>query len=414
MQHHEWLGNSLPMIASENILSPLAREMLSTDFHNRYAEGHPGERYYQGCIYIDEIERKCKEMAKQLFKCKYVDVRPISGTVSNLAVLFALIKPGENITAMDVPHGAHISHAVFGAVGVRGLNLKTYPFDVKDMNIKVDETIKLIKEFKPKVCLFGQSVYLFPTPLKELRDAFAEVNATVVYDAAHVLGLIAGGKFQQPFEEGANVITGSTHKTFFGPQRGIILANPTTEKMERKLNFAVFPGVLSNHHLHTLASFGISIAEFIEFGKSYAEQVVKNAKALASALSENGFTVLCEHLGFTESHTLVIDVRNLGGATKIVEDLEKCNVITNKNLLPWDDVNDALNPSGIRLGTQELTRLGMKESEMKEIANIFRRLAIEKKELSKVKEQVVNLRKNFQEVQYCFQKGNPYEYYKFI
>ncbi len=413
-KHTEWFRDSLPMIASENILSPLAREMLITDLHNRYAEGLPGARYYQGNIYVDEIERKAIELAKKLFKAEWADVRPISGTVANMATLFALTKPGDTIITPDVSDGAHISSAKFGAVGFRGLKSVHYPFDTEIMNIDVDKADKVIRETKPKLALFGMSVFLFPSPIKELRDALEEAGSYVWYDGAHVLGLIAGGEFQDPLREGAEVLTGSTHKTLPGPQRGILLANPRNEKMQNKLNYAVFPGVLSNHHLHTMAALAVTLAEHIVFGKEYASQVVRNAQALGQALYERGFKVLCPDLGFTKSHTLAVDVREIGGGTPIVEAMEQANIIANKNLLPWDDVDDALNPSGIRLGVQELTRIGMKEGEMEEVAELIKRVAIDKEDPKKVRQDVIELKRQFTRVHYCFHPEEGYSYFDLV
>jgi glycine hydroxymethyltransferase len=417
-KHHEWFSGSIPMIASENLISPLARELLLSDFMDRYAEGLPGERYYQGLIYVDDVERKVTALAKELFDCEYADVRPISGTNANLAVFFALAKPGQVMTTVNVPHGAHISSAKFGSAGVRGLDIHHYPFDIENMNIDVEKTKKFLKEIKPRFCLFGQSVYLFPTPLQELKDTLDELGCPVVYDAAHVLGLIAGGKFQDPLREGAHIINGSSHKTLPGPQHGIILANPSTinnekwkKKMERKLIYGVFPGVLSNHHLHSMAALGVSLAEFLQFGKEYADQIVRNAKALGQALHERGIKVLCEHLGFTESHTLAVDVKEHGGGTKVVEDMEKANIIANKNLLPWDDVSTAIDPSGLRFGSQEMTRLGMKEKDMEHVAELIKKLAIDKKDPAEVKKEVIEFRNDFNTIHYCFTDG--YEAYKF-
>ncbi len=410
-EHQDWFKDSIPLIASENVPSPLVRELLTSDFHNRYAEGLPGARYYQGNIYVDDVERLGIELAKKLFKSKYADLRPTSGTTANLGMFFALAEPGDHYTSYDVADGAHISSAKFGGAGLRGLVEKTYPFNEEEMNLDIDETIKVIKEWKPKIALFGCSVYLFPTPLKELQEAFDETGTFVVYDGAHVLGLIAHGRFQDPLREGAEVITGSTHKTFPGPQGGILISNPRDKEMEEKLIYGIFPGVLSNHHLHHMAAKVISLAEHIEFGAQYADQVIKNAKALASALSEEGFKLLAEGKGYTKSHTIVMDVRELGGAAKLVEDLEAANIITNKNLLPWDDVDMAMNPSGIRLGSQELTRVGMKEDDMKEVAKLFREICIDKKEISEVKRKVKDFKSEFTTVQYCFQDGEEaYDY----
>ena len=234
-KHHEWFSNSLPMIASENIISPMARELMLSDFQDRYAEGTPGDRYYQGLTYVDEVELKVQELARELFDVSYADVRPISGTNANQAVLMALGGPDKSITSVDVSDGAHISSAKFGSVGFRGMQPKTYPFNVEEMNIDVEGTKKLLREEKPDIALFGRSVYLFPPPLSELKEVLEEVGCHVWYDAAHVLGLIAGGKFQDPLREGVEIMTGSTHKTLPGPQHGKLLTNPRKEETQTKL-----------------------------------------------------------------------------------------------------------------------------------------------------------------------------------
>jgi glycine hydroxymethyltransferase len=402
-RHHEWFSKSLPMIASENVISPLAREMLLSDFGDRYAEGLPGERYYQGNVFVDDVERRVVALAQKLFRCRLADVRPISGTVANLAVYYALLEPGDIMTSVALSHGAHISSAKFGAAGMRAVNNVNYPFDVERMNIDVDGTAKLLVQVKPRVAAFGQSVFLFPTPLKDLRDAFQEAGCHVWYDGAHVMGLIAGGVFQDPLREGADVITGSTHKTLPGPQHGILLSDSADEKFVKRLLKGVFPGVVSNHHLHAMAALGITLAEHLEFGRDYAAQIVRNAKALGQALRERGFQVLAEKYGFTESHALALDVSALGGGAQVSLEFEKANVITNKNLLPWD--TSSVRPSGVRVGTQELTRLGMREAQMAEVADLMARVAIRKEDPGRVSKDVGELRREFNTVQYCFQKG---------
>ena len=402
-KHHGWFSESLPLIASENLISPLAREMLLSDFQDRYAEGLPGERYYQGNLYVDAVETRVTELAKRLFRCSHADVRPISGTNANLAVLFALAEPGDTITSVALSDGAHISTAKFGAVGVRGCKTVTYPFNRRDMNLDIDGTIKVLREVKPKVALFGQSVFLFPTPLEALRDALDEVGCPVWYDAAHVLGLIAGGTFQDPFREGADVITGSTHKTLPGPQHGILLAEPRDEKMAKRLLRGVFPGVVSNHHLHAMAALGVTLAEHLEFGRTYADQVVRNARALGQALYERGVHVVCEHLGFTRSHALAVDVAEHGGGADVALRLERANIIANKNLMPDD--TSPVRPSGIRLGSQELTRLGMRESNMAEVAELVARVVVGKEDPAGVARDVASLRRGFQTIQYCYRAG---------
>jgi glycine hydroxymethyltransferase len=412
--HHKWFQSCLPMIASENLISPVAREMLISDFCDRYAEGHPGKRYYQGCIYIDKVELKCIELAKRLFKCSYADVRATSGTVANIGIFKALAKPGDTITALNTAEGAHISHAKFGGAGVRGLEVVNYPFDSKNMNIDVDGTIKLIKEIKPKIALFGQSVYLFPTPLKEIAETVHDIGSSVVYDGAHVLGLIAGGKFQDPLREGADVITGSTHKTLPGPQGGIVLSDhkgdtEEDKKFLKRLDSGIFPGVVSNHHLHHMAAKAVAFAEHIEFGKEYSEQIIGNAKALAQTMYELGFDVFCEHLGFTESHQIVVGVGE-GKGKWAAENLEKAGIIVNMNMIPGD--TKPLSPSGLRIGVQELTRIGVKENDMKDVARFFKKVLIDKAEPEDVNHEVAGFRKGFNIIHYCFKGGEAHKYYE--
>ena len=415
--NNEFFANSLPMIASENVLSPLCKEMLITDFHGRYAEGTPRHRYYEGCHYFDHVEEKANELAKKLFNCNYVDVRPTAGTTANIAVLKALIKPGENATVLDLANGAHISFGKWGAAGVRGINLISYPFNDEEMNIDVDGAVKLIKKVKPKLALNGRSVFLFPSPIKEIAEAAHDVGAYLIYDAAHVLGLIAGKQFQDPLREGADVMNGSTHKTLPGPQGGMVLSNHQGDTDEdksflRKLGFGVFPGVTSSYHLHHVAAKAIAFAEHLEFGEAYAKQTIKNAQHFAQALHERGFKVFGEKLGFTQSHQILLEIGPKKGK-EASKKLEDAGIVTNMNTIPGD--TDPLNPSGLRLGTPELTRIGMKEKEMEDVATFYERVLLKGEDVKKIKAEVKEFRKNYQEIHYCFKEGfRGYDYFKLI
>jgi len=417
INNNKYFSNSIPLIASENVLSPLCKEMLITDFHGRYAEGTPGNRYYEGCKFFDNVELKAIDLAKQLFKCCYADVRPTAGTTANIAILKALIKPGETATVLDLANGAHISFGKWGAAGVRNINLISYPFNDEEMNIDIDGAVKLIKKVKPKLALNGRSVFLFPSPIKEIADAAHEVGAYLVYDAAHVLGLIAGNQFQDPLREGADVMCGSTHKTLPGPQGGLILSNHEGKTDEdksflRKLGFGVFPGVTSSYHLHHVAAKAISFAEHLEFGESYASQIIKNAQSLAKSLYDRNFKVFGERLGFTKSHQILLEIGPMKGK-EASKNLEESGIITNMNTIPGD--KDPLNPSGLRLGTQELTRIGMKENEMEIIAEFFEKILIKKESKSKIKKDIKHFRKEFQEIKYCFnEKFRGYDYYNLV
>ena len=416
-KNNKFFAESLPMIASENVISPLCREMLVSDFHGRYAEGTPGNRYYEGCEFFDNVERRAIELAKKLFNCHYADVRPTAGTTANMAILKALIKPGETAVVLDLANGAHISFGKWGAASLRGINLVSYPFNDEVMNIDVDEAVKLIKKIKPKVALNGRSVFLFPSPIKELAEAAHDVGAPLVYDAAHVLGLIGGKQFQDPLKEGADVMSGSTHKTLPGPQGGMILSDHTgrtedDKKFLQYLNFGVFPGVTSSYHLHHVAAKAIAYAEHLAFGEAYAKQTIQNAKRLGQALHERGFKVFGESLGFTESHQILVSIGK-GQGKDASKTLEKAGIVTNMNTIPGDV--DPMNPSGLRLGTPELTRIGMKEQEMDEIADYYKQVLIDKKDPATVKRTVKEFRKDFQTLHYCFKEGfNGYDYHSFV
>ena len=406
-EHHKWMEDSINLIASENITSTTVREALASDLSHRYAEGLPCERLYEGCEYIDTIENLAIDLSKRLFNAPHANVQPNSGVVANLASFFALTKPNDLLMALNVPVGGHISHAEVSAAGIRGLRILSHPFDNEKMNIDADAMKKEIIKNKPKVVLLGGSLFLFPHPVEEAREAADEVGAKVMYDGAHVLGLIAGGKFQDPLKEGADLLVGSTHKTFPGPQGGIMLC---TEELKDTIDEAVFPGVVSNHHLHHVAGLGITLAEMLEFGADYADQIIKNAKALAQSLYELGFDVLCEDQDFTESHQVAIDVKKIGSAAKMAKDMERNNIILNKNLLPWDDRKRTDDPSGIRVGSQEITRRGLKEAQMVEVAEFIKNVAIDGKN---VKEDVAEFMSQYTKVHYAFEEDEAYKYIEF-
>ena len=398
--------DGLGMIASENIVSPLVQKIVSSDLHGRYAEGLPYKRYYQGCGDFDTIEELGINLAKKLFNAPFANIQSTSGTVSNIAALKALSKPGDDITAVSTADGGHISHARMGAVGLRDLNLSTYPWDEERMEPDIDASAKLIRDVAPKVALFGQSVFLFPTPLKELADAAHEVGSTVMYDGAHVLGLIAGGCFQDPLHEGADIMTGSSHKTFPGPQGGFILSSSEDEKFQRKLNNAVFPGTCSSYHLHHVAGKVVALSEFIEYGEDLSKNTVANAQAFAGALAAEGFDVLAESRGYTASHQVLTRHGELdsGAGAKAADLLEQAGIITNMNMLPGD--TKAMSPSGLRLGVQELTRVGMGTDEMQDVARFYARVLLENEDPSTVKNDVRDFKSNYQVIRYCFNEEN--------
>jgi glycine hydroxymethyltransferase len=412
-KHSVRFERAIPLIASENLLSPYAKELMISDLHSRYAEGLPGDRYYEGNEQVDEVENLCLDLAKRLFRCSFADVRPISGTVANLAVLKALVDPGDLVGTSRLADGAHISSAGFGAFGLRGVKPVYYAWDEPRMTIDVARTREILRAVRPKVCLFGLSLFLFPFPLEEIRPTLEEIGAIGWYDGAHVLGLIGGGEFQDPLHEGCTVLSASTHKTLPGPQHGILLADGATPEAEKRLQSGAFPGVTSNHHLNEMAALAVSLAEHLEFGREYARRTVANARALGQALHDRGFDVLAADLGFTRSHTIAVRVDREGGGADVAGRLSRAGVITNKNLLPGD--RSPKHPGGVRLGTPEVTRLGMGEREMVRIADLFDGLLHRGRTEAEIAQAAADLKRDFTTLRYCFGAGEAaYRYYDLV
>ena len=415
--HEHYRGEDcINLIASEGLKSPAVEEMLrlSMDLESRYAEGendlkgHVKKRYYQGQKYITVIENCVTDLIKMLFRCNWADVRLVSGTHANLAAFKGLSLAAKNNKMVVTPLscGAHISHDYTGLAGmVLGLVNIDHAYNVEEMNIDPDKSAGIIRATKPGIITFGGSLFLFPHPVKELRDVADEIGAYIVYDAAHVLGLIAGGVFQDPLREGADFVTSSTHKTFPGPQGGLILGNLKDERIERavkKIQHAIFPLSTSNTHLGRLPALGIAALEMKVFGAELARQTVKNAKTAGQYLYENGLKVLGESKGFTESHQIAVDVREYGGGGVIAERLEEANIILNRNILPYDDQSNRENPSGIRIGFQDVTRRGFGEEDIKHLCDLMLQIIKGEREPSEVRKDVIELRKEFSEVKYGF------------
>ncbi len=405
------------MIASEGLKSPAVREIqaFASDLEGRYAEGendlqgHVKRRYYQGQKFMSQIEDYATDIMKGLFKCGWADVRIVSGTHANLSTFKGLSLATKNIKMVVTPLscGAHISHDYTGLAGnVLGLENINHVYNIDEFNIDPDRSIDVIRAAKPGIVTFGGSLFLFPHPIKELKAVCDEVGAYVAYDASHVLGLIAGGQFQDPFREGADFISSSTHKTFPGPQGGVIMANANSPRMEKaikKVQLAVFPLSASSTHLGRLPALSIAALEMKLFGQALASQIVKNAQTAGQYLCENGVKVLAEHKGFTRSHQIAVDVRSYGGGNKIAQDLEDANIVLNKNLLPYDDQSSKENPSGLRVGFQDITRRGFKEGDIKHLCDLMLAVIKGKRKPSEVQKDVIALRKEFPKINYGFQ-----------
>lgn len=317
--------------------------------------------------------------------------------MANMIVYSAFTKPGDTIASLSLSSGAHISMA--GAVPrkVFGLNVVELPFDQTNLTLKVEESIKIIEETKPKILVLGGSVILFPQPVKALVEVCKKVGTMVLFDAAHVAGLIAAGEYPNPFDDGVDIMTMTVCKTIPGPQHAFILSR---EELSEPIKRTTFPGFLSGHHLHETVASVLVMEEMKKFGNDYAKQVLVNVKTLAQSLSEYGFNVLAKDRGFTETHMFLLDVSDSIPATEAEQLLEEANVIVNRNMLPTD--TSFQNPSGLRIGTPEMTKIGMKENDMKKIADFFKRILIDKEATQQVKKDVITFRKAFDRVHFCF------------
>jgi len=401
-EHTGWRGSCLNMIASENVASKAVKEMLISDLGNRYAIGFLHNRFYSGTRYVDELEGITTDLAKKVFKAEHVNYVPISGTMANLVLFNAMTAPGDVVTALSVIDGGHASFRETSKI--HGVSLVPLPFSMDLMNIDVGEAEKVIARVKPKIVLLGASEILFPHPVREIRRLADEVGAIVAYDSAHVLGLIAGGTFQDPLKEGAELVTGSTHKTFFGPQGGIILSKG---RFASEIDNAAWQ-LVNNHHVHRVAGLSVALAEFLAFGKEYTAQVVKNAHRLAEELHDAGIDVLGAKMGFTRSHQVIFKAPNNNGDAT-AKRLEDCYIITTKTPLPIDKTEEDC--SGVRLGTQEITRLGMVEDDMAKIAGFVKRTVIDREDPMAIRADVRNMMAGFRAVNFAFESGDAaYKY----
>ena len=398
-ENDRWRGQTLNLIASENVLSPAARSVLDSDLLHRYAEGHPGVRYYEGTKYVDEIELLTRDVMCRVFRTQWADVRPISGTVANEAVFSRIVPQGATAVAHTVAGGGHISHARIGSLGKRTRGIKSWPTLEDGYQIDVPAARDLIRNERPAVAVFGRSLFLVPEPVEDLREVCAETGTRILYDGAHVLGLVAAGAFQDPLREGADVLTGSTHKTFFGPQRGMVLARGEDEALCKTLDKGVFPGSLSNHHLFSLPSLLVSALEMETFGSDYANDTIRNAQALGGALAKRGMDVALADEGYTRSHQVAVDVAAYGGGKAASARLSDQDIICNMNLLPGEPAKNAFDPRGLRLGVQEMTRYGMGPDEMDAIAALIHDALVGGKNVS---EDARSLRSRFTDVGYGY------------
>ncbi len=381
-KHEEWRAKqTLNLIPSENIMSSAVRGLLSSDLAHRYTAR---DRFYMGTRYTDELEQYGEQLAREVFKAETADLRPLSGHIADLIVLANFTKPSDTFMCASPDNGGYPGMWKEGLSELLRINPIAFPFSKDDWNINIEEARQAITRIKPKAVIFGGSLILFPHPIKELAETAKEQGAFVGFDGSHVMGLIAGEEFQDPLREGAHALFGSTHKSFFGPQGGIILAD---KEHGETLKNKIYPGFVDNAHWNRIAALTLALAEMKQYGKAYADQIVQNSQTLAKALDDYGFPVMCKPLGFTRSHQVILDYGDYEKGRGNAEKLQNANIIA-----------DCV----IRIGTCEVTRRGMKQPEMQRIAELLKRTLIDNEEPASVKRDVAKLVSEFQNTQYCF------------
>lgn len=366
MQELQRQRDKIELIASENIVSEAVLEAAGSVLTNKYAEGYPGKRYYGGCEYVDIVEQLAIDRAKELFGAKFANVQPHSGAQANTAVYFAILKPGDKILGMDLSHGGHLTHGMKLNVSGKTYESDFYQVDKETGEINYEEVRKKALEFKPNVIVAGASAYPRIIDFKKFREIADEVGAYLFVDMAHIAGLVAAGLHPNPVPY-AHIVTTTTHKTLRGPRGGIILTND--EELAKKINSSVFPGQQGGPLMHIIAAKAVAFKEALspEF-REYANQIVKNAKALSEALLARNVNLVS---GGTDNHLMLIDLRGTGITGKELQlRLDDCNITANKNTIPFDPEKPFIT-SGVRIGTPAVTTRGMKEEDMVEIADLI-------------------------------------------
>lgn len=380
----------IELIASENWVSKAVMAAMGSVLTNKYAEGYPGKRYYGGCQCVDVVEELARERAKELFGCEYVNVQPHSGAQANMAVLFAMLKPGDKILGMNLDHGGHLTHG--SPVNISGKYFDVTPYGVNDEGvIDYDEVLKIAKEQRPKLIIAGASAYARTIDFKRFREIADEVGAYLMVDMAHIAGLVAAGLHPSPIPY-AHVTTTTTHKTLRGPRGGMILSS---KEMNEKFNFnkAIFPGTQGGPLMHVIAAKAVCFKEALqpEF-KIYQEQILKNAQALCKGLQERGAKIVS---GGTDNHLMLVDLTPYDISGKELEKrLDDAYITCNKNTIP----NDPRSPfvtSGVRLGTPAVTTRGMIEEDMDRIADIITFVIKDEKNTEKARAMVKELTEKY-------------------
>ncbi len=379
-------NNKIELIASENFVSKAVMAAMGSTLTNKYAEGYPGKRYYGGCEVVDKVEDLARERAKALFGAEHANVQPNSGSQANQAVFFAVLKPGDTVMGMNLSHGGHLTHGSPVNISGKHYHVVSYEVNAETEMIDYDVVRALALEHKPKMIIAGASNYSREIDFAKFREIADEIGAYLMVDMAHIAGLVAAGLHPNPVPH-AHFVTTTTHKTLRGPRGGMILCH---EEFAQAIDKAIFPGIQGGPLMHVIAAKAVSFKEALEPEfKTYQEQIIKNAKALADALIDKGLRIVS---GGTDNHVMSLDVRSMNVTGKEAEHLlDEIGITCNKNTIPFDPASPFVT-SGVRLGTPAVTTRGMKEDDMREIAEIIY-LALKDFEANKMQcaEKVKNL-----------------------
>jgi glycine hydroxymethyltransferase len=388
---------SIGLNAGTNVMNPRAAALLSRSLGNRPSLGYPGDKYEMGMEHAEEIEVIAEDLVKQLFDAPYGEIRVGSGALANLYCFMATARPGDRIMAFAGEMGGHVTHHAQGAAGLYGLEIHPVPYDGARMTVDLDRLRADARRLSPKLITVAGSLCLYPYPLAEMRQIADEVGAFLLYDAAHMGGIIAGKRFQKPLAEGAHMMTMSTYKAFGGPPAGLVLTGE--EELARRLDRIAYPGLTANFDLGKTAALALSVLDLLAHGEAYAGRSIDNANALGAALADCGIAVhRAEGRPFTESHHLALPSAPHGGGQAAAKLLARANILLCGIGLPLPPVAGDLN--GIRIGTQEVTRLGMGDEAMKEIAALIARGLVEKEAPESLKPDVIAFRRDYQTLHY--------------
>ncbi len=382
------------LYAGTNVMNPRAAKLLASSIGSRPSLGHPGDKYNKGMVYAEQIELITAQLFRQLFHADFIEYRAPSGSIANLFAFMAVCKPGDLIFSFSDSAAGHPTHHANGAAGLYGLRVQNVPFDEARMDVDADALARLARQEKPKLIIVAGSMCLFPYSVAKVRAIADEIGAVVMYDAAHMSGMMAGGEFQQPLAEGAHLMTSSTYKSLGGPPSGFIATSDPA--LAERLDAIAYPGLTANFDLSKTAAMAIALMDLREHGPAYARACIANAQALAQAMHQRGLDVhyVSGRGGFTASQHVALRANTYGGGNAACKVLERANLLMTSIGLPGEQV--AGDANAIRIGTQEVTRQGMTPDAMRQIADFVGRVLVVGEPPEQVRPEVVRFRAGYQ------------------